>query len=191
MKAFKAFFEKYSVWFVSLGFPGLFLWAFFEAIFFPLPPDIGLILFVKDNPEIWINLAIIATVGSASGAIVGWLIGSVFKKKLEIKFAKNVKYQKIKDNLLKYGGEAIVFAGFTPLPYKLFAITSGMIGLPLKTLFWSSIIGRGARFVLVGYITAKFKDGMDGFWSSPSGLIWVVVMMGLLFVFARKKIHKN
>ena len=104
---------------------------------------------------------------------------------------KNAKYQKIKDNLLKYGGEAIVFAGFTPLPYKLFAITSGMIGLPLKTLFWSSVIGRGARFILVGYVTAKFKDGIDGFWSSPSGLIWVVVMMGLLFVAVRKKKLKN
>ena len=187
MKAFKAFFEKYSVWFISLGSPGLFLWAFFEAIFFPLPPDIGLILFVKENPEIWINLAALSTVGSASGAMVGWLIGSVFKEKLEIKFAKNNKYQKIKRNLLKYGGEAIVFAGFTPLPYKLFAITSGMIGLPLKVLFWSSIIGRGARFALVGYVTAKFKDGISEFWSSPSGLIWIFVMFLALFIYAKRK----
>ncbi len=187
----KEFFQKYTAWFVGLGFPGLFLWAFFEAIFFPLPPDIGLILFVKENPEIWINLAAITTLGSASGAIVGWFLGSVFKSKLEKKFKGNKKYETIKRNLLLYGGEAIVFAGFTPLPYKLFAITSGMIGLPLKTLVGASIIGRGARFLLVGYVTAKFKEGVSDFWYSPAGLAWIFAILLLLFVIARRKVGKK
>ena len=111
----KVFFEKYKLWFVGLGLPGLFLWAFFEAIFFPLPPDIGLIIFVKETPEIWVNLALITTIGSASGAMVGWSIGRFFKSKLEKKFSGNLKYEKIRKNILQYRGEAIVFAGFTLL----------------------------------------------------------------------------
>jgi len=187
----KAFFEKYKLWFVGLGLPGLFLWAFFEAIFFPLPPDIGLIIFVKETPEIWVNLALITTIGSASGAMVGWSIGRFFKSKLEKKFSGNLKYEKIRKNLLQYGGEAIVFAGFTPLPYKLFAITSGIIGLPLKTLFWCSVLGRGARFLLVAYVTAKFQDGIKAFWSSPAGLGWTIgiifVIFGYSFLKTRRK----
>ena len=140
--------------------------SFIESSFFPIPPDIMIAPMVIAKKSEFLKIFLIATLFSVLGGVFGYLIGAYFFD-LAINIIEFYNYGDkvvdIKDALSKgdgfYAWLAILFlAGFTPLPYKVFTITSGIISFNLLVFILISIISRGLRFYIVSYLSAKFGD---------------------------------
>ena len=143
--------------------------SFTESSFFPIPPDIMIIPMVIAKRVDYLKIFLIATIFSALGGLFGYFIGSIF---LEV--AMNViefygyenKVLFLKDNLSNGSGlyiwlGTLFLAGFTPLPFKVFTITSGIIGFNLFIFFFICIISRGLRFFIVAYLSFKFGNAVN------------------------------
>ena len=140
--------------------------SFIESSFFPIPPDIMIAPMVIAKKSEFLKIFLIATLFSVLGGVFGYLIGAYFFD-LAINIIEFYNYGDkvvdIKDALSKgdgfYAWLAILFlAGFAPLPYKVFTITSGIISFNLLVFILISIISRGLRFYIVSYLSAKFGD---------------------------------
>ena len=137
-----AFFEHHGVL-------GLFLLSFCEASFFPLAPDFLLAPMAWKMPERALALALLATLGSASGSLFGYGLGRFGGRLLLLRFASPTKVGKVEAVFNRYGVWGVAVAGFTPLPYKLFTIASGVCRLAIVPFFVAGVVSRGLRFVLV------------------------------------------
>tara|TARA_Y100001949_G_scaffold73133_1_gene62070 strand:- start:394 stop:861 length:468 start_codon:yes stop_codon:yes gene_type:complete len=145
----------------------------------------------------YLKIFLIATFSSAAGGLLGYLIGSVF-----LDFAMSViefygyedKVLTLKNNLSS-GNNFIFFlgtlflAGFTPLPFKVFTITSGIIGFNILIFFIVCLVSRGLRFFVVSYLSFKFGDTFSKFmekdaakWFSIAGLIIVAIAITIYFI---------
>ena len=170
--------------------------SFAESSFFPIPPDIMIIPMVIAKKNDYLKIFLIATFSSAAGGLLGYLIGSVF-----LDFAMNViefygyedKVLTLKNNLSS-GNNFIFFlgtlflAGFTPLPFKVFTITSGMIGFNIFIFFIVCLVSRALRFFVVSYLSFKFGDTFNKFmekdaakWFSIFGLVIVAIAITIYF----------
>jgi len=138
----------------------LFLIAFIESSFFPIPPDVLLIAMVVANRKSWLRNATICTIGSVLGALLGYFIGwSLFET-----VGKFIVQTYNLDAVVKMLGEKyaqnaflVVFtAAFTPIPYKAITITAGLFKISLVTLVVASIVGRAGRFFLVAVALRVF-----------------------------------
>ncbi|MBE7706368.1 MAG: DedA family protein [Cyanobacteria bacterium SIG30] len=153
LKGMTDFFAQYGTW-------GLFLNSFTESFFIVPPPDALLILMDLAAPSKAIWYAFVGTIASALGGVVGYGLGyfigrpafnwffKVFKSKNSDSKAQE-NFEKIEQLYDQYGSWAVFFAAFTPIPYKLFTIASGILKMNLFKFFIASIIGRGGRFFLV------------------------------------------
>ena len=143
--------------------------SFTESSFFPIPPDIMIIPMVIAKRMDYLKIFLIATIFSSLGGLFGYFIGSIF---LEV--AMNViefygyenKVLFLKDNLSNGSGlyiwlGTLFLAGFTPLPFKVFTITSGIISFNLFIFFFICIISRGLRFFIVAYLSFKFGNAVN------------------------------
>ncbi|MCS7186512.1 MAG: DedA family protein [Armatimonadetes bacterium] len=141
----------------SYGQFGLFVVAFAESSFFPIPPDVLIIALVLPptdaNPFI---TGLVCTVGSVSGAIAGWLIGRWGGRPILDRLFHPEKVQQVEKLYDRYGVSAVLIAAFTPIPYKVFTIASGVFRLNIISFTVASVIGRGMRFFLVAYLTKWF-----------------------------------
>ncbi len=154
-----SFCEPLVNWFASLGEIGLFLLAFIESSFFPIPPDflyITLILKGATNPY---ALALIATVGSTLGAVLGYGLGYFGGRPIILKMLGS----KIEPTLAKaekffedYGSLAMFIAAFTPVPFKVFTVTGGLSKMNLTGFVIYSFFGRAGRFFLFTYLFVKY-----------------------------------
>ena len=164
--------------------------AFTESSFFPIPPDIMIIPMVIAKKTDYIKIFIIATIFSTLGGLLGYFIGSSF-----IDFAMNVvqfysyeeKVVSLKNDLTSGAGfymflATLFLAGFTPLPFKVFTITSGIIGFNILLFFSICLLSRGLRFFVVSYMTYKFSNSFINFikkngtrWSAIFGLIIIII----------------
>lgn len=131
--------------------------AFVESSFFIIPPDVLLLPLAAAAPRRALRFALICTIGSVLGAVLGWYIGYLFYDTIGEWILRTLHISdKVDTVLIKYQENAvgwIMVAGFTPIPYKVFTIVAGWkatVGLP--TLLGASIVGRGARFFLVAGI---------------------------------------
>ena len=153
----------------------LFIIAFIESVFFPIPPDILLIALALGMPSKSFRFAMICTVGSTLGAIIGyslghyaWLTNGEFTSFANF-FFNNIPgftiglYERIKGLYEAYGFWIIFTAGFTPIPYKVFTITSGVFELNFIMFITASIISRGARFFFVSFLIWKFGPSIKSF----------------------------
>lgn len=134
--------------------PGALFWiSFIESSFFPIPPDVLLIAMTISNRHKWIRNAVIATLGSVAGALLGYLIGWGFYETLGKPIVDAYNMHATVDLLgRKYAENAffVVFtAAFTPIPYKAITITAGLFHINLLTLVIASVIGRAGRFFIV------------------------------------------
>ena len=131
----------------------LFLIALAEASFFPIPPDLLLIPMVLAAHERGLKLAAICTAGSVIGGAAGYLIGAVGWEVLGQPIVAHLglldKYDIAVGWFGEYGILVVAVAAFTPIPYKLFTIAAGALGLPFLPFMVTSLLGRGARFFLV------------------------------------------
>ncbi|MDG1990034.1 MAG: VTT domain-containing protein [Dehalococcoidia bacterium] len=116
-----------------------------ESFFFPIPPDILLIPLALLNPKNALLYGFIVVIGSIFGGIIGHQLGNKFGRKIlsTLRLAPNKKIETVFD---KYGFWAIVVAGITPIPYKIFSISAGIMHYQIKLFILASLVGRGVRF---------------------------------------------
>ena len=163
--------------------------SFVESSFFPIPPDVMIIPMVIAKKNDYLKIFLIATLFSTLGGVLGYFIGSYFldagMRVVEF-YGYEDKVLSLKDNLTKGTGlyiwlATLFLAGFTPLPFKVFTITSGMIGFNLIIFFFICLISRGLRFFIVAYLSFKFGDTFNKFMQTEAAK-WFMIM-GILIVF--------
>lgn len=128
------------------------LLSFIEAVFFPIPPDLMLIPMSISRPQFAFRYATLTTLTSVLGGIVGYLLGMYFMHLLEpylVQFGYQAAYYKVKHWFLFWGFYTLFFTGLTPIPYKVFTLASGAVGMPVLPFIFASLVGRGSRFYLV------------------------------------------
>ena len=163
--------------------------SFVESSFFPIPPDVMIIPMVISKKNDFIKIFLIATIFSVLGGILGYFIGALFIDiGMQIMSLYNYedKLINLKNNLLNkdgfYAWLGILFlAGFTPLPYKVFTIASGLIGFNILIFILISMISRGLRFFIVSYFSYKFGDLFTQF-MDKHGSKWFTIVGILIFV---------
>ncbi len=137
--------------------------AFIESVFSPLPPDPLLIAMGLLSTNQAIFFGVICTLFSVLGAVFGYGLGKWFGKPLLSKMISDSLVEKTENFFNRYGVWAILIAAFTPIPYKVFAILSGILQLNMKKFLIASFIGRGGRFITLGVLIALFGDDIRGF----------------------------
>ena len=164
--------------------------SFMESSFFPIPPDVMVIPMVISKKKDFIKIFLITTIFSVLGGILGYFIGAFFFD-LAMQIMNFYSYEdkliNLKNNLMLsegfYAWLGILFlAGFTPLPYKVFTIASGLIGFNIPVFIFISLISRGLRFFIVSYLSFKFGDLFSNFmikhgskWFTIVGIFIVLV----------------
>ena len=171
--------------------------SFLESSFFPIPPDVMIIPMVIAKKKSYLKIFLIASIFSVLGGIFGYILGSVF-----LDMAMNViefygyenKINTLTSTLAQ--GEGLItwlsilfLAGFTPLPYKVFTIASGLIGFNLLIFIIVSLISRSLRFFIIAYLSYKFGDLFTEFvnkhgskWFTVLGILLVLVFIIILLV---------
>lgn len=163
----------------------LFLIAFAESSFFPIPPDVLLLALCFGAREKWAKYALVCTAGSVLGGILGWTIGwgladSVARPLLALFDPTGHTQVKIQDWYTEYGFYGILLAAITPIPYKVFTVASGMFHYSLPMLIVASIVGRGFRFFVVAGIIRVFGPTVRPF--IEKHLEWCFLIGGALLI---------
>ena len=172
--------------------------SFVESSFFPIPPDVMVVPMVISKKADFKKIFFITTIFSVLGGMLGYVIGAFF-----FEFGAHImnfygyedKLYNLKESLIKddgfYAWLGILFlAGFTPLPYKVFTIASGLIGFNFLIFVLISLISRGLRFFLVSYLSYKFGDLFNEFmdkhgskWFTIIGILIVIVGLVVYLIF--------
>ena len=162
--------------------------SFIESSFFPIPPDVMVIPMVISKKNDFFKIFLIATIFSVLGGILGYIIGVYF---FDIGmwvinfYGYNEKFIHLKNSLNEGSGflawlSILFLAGFTPLPYKVFTIVSGLISFNLPVFILISLISRGLRFFIVSYLAYKFGNLFTEF-MNKHGSKWFTII-GILFI---------
>ena len=162
--------------------------SFVESSFFPIPPDVMVVPMVISKKNDFFKIFLITTIFSVLGGILGYFIGAFFfELGMEIMsfYGYENKLTNLKSNLIDnegfYAWLSILFlAGFTPLPYKVFTIASGLIGFNILIFIFISLISRGLRFFIVSYLSYKFGNLFTQF-MDKHGSKWFTIV-GILIV---------
>ena len=172
--------------------------SFVESSFFPIPPDVMVVPMVISKKADFKKIFFITTIFSVLGGMLGYVIGAFF-----FEFGAHImnfygyedKLYNLKESLIEndgfYAWLGILFlAGFTPLPYKVFTIASGLIGFNFLIFVLISLISRGLRFFLVSYLSYKFGDLFNEFmdkhgskWFTIIGILIVIVGLVVYLIF--------
>ena len=163
----------------------LFVLAFAESSFFPVPPDVLLIALVLGSPSTWWRKAANCTAGSGRGGIAGYLIGLLLMDSVGMKiinfYHAQAYFEQVKAWYLQYDVWIVFVAAFTPIPYKVFTIASGAFDMNLLGFCAVSIVGRGARFFLVAWLLRVAGERMKRFidrYFDLLALAFVVLLLG-------------
>ena len=175
--------------------------SFIESSFFPIPPDVMVIPMVISKKNDFFKIFFIATIFSVLGGIFGYLIGAFFfdiGMQVMSFYGYENKVLYLKNNLTQgngfYAWLGILFlAGFTPLPYKVFTIVSGLINFNLPVFILISLISRGLRFFIVSYLSFKFGDLFTKFMNQHGSkwftIIGVFIIIIALIIYIISKFH--
>ena len=169
--------------------------SFIESSFFPIPPDVMLVPMVISKKDDFFKIFLITTIFSVLGGILGYFIGAFFfdiGMQVMTFYGYEDELISLKNNLINnegfYAWLGILFlAGFTPLPYKVFTIASGLIGFNILIFIIISLISRGLRFFIVSYLSYKFGNLFTEF-MEKHGSKWFTII-GILIVMAGVIIH--
>lgn len=161
------------------------LMSFSEAVFFPIPPDVMLIpmALAKTRRAWW--YAGLATLGSAIGGVVGYLLGAWLFDPVVQPLIESLGYQmafsKVVDWFQVYGVWIVFVAGFSPIPYKVFTLSAGMLQMMFMPFLIASIVGRGLRFVLVAGLMVLGGEKMEAKLRSYIEIIgWAVIVLAVI-----------
>lgn len=168
----------------------LFLIAFMESSFFPIPPDVLLIAIALLKPSFSFRYAFVCSVGSVLGGMFGYLLGFQFyeligKKIIEFYHLQD-EYIAVKSMYDKNAFIAIAIAGFTPIPYKVFTIAAGAFQINFHTLVIASALSRSARFFLVAgliyFFGPKIKTFIDKYFDWLTIIFVVLLVLGFVLI---------
>ena len=173
--------------------------SFIESSFFPIPPDVMIIPMSLAKKEEYLKIFIIATIFSSLGGLFGYFIGSLFTDKAIIImefYGYEEQVLQLKNQLNSKSGAyslwlgTLFLAGFTPLPFKIFTITSGIISFNIFTFFVICLISRGLRFFIVAYFSVKFGkpfvsflEKKGGMWFSVVGILIIILVLLVYLIF--------
>jgi membrane protein YqaA with SNARE-associated domain len=178
--------EKLFAWIDSLALmphPGwwLFLLAFAESSFFPIPPDVLLVTLGVAAPERAIWYGIVCSAGSVCGGMLGYGIGLYGGRPLLYKaFAEN-KIHAVERLYDRYNAWATGIAGLTPIPYKVFTISGGAFKINFKVFVLASVASRTFRFMVEGVLLFFFGGAIRAFifkWFNWLSIAFVVLLIG-------------
>ncbi len=168
------------------GVPALFGLALAESSFFPLPPDVLLIAMTLGNPANAWWYATVATVGSVLGGALGYGIGWYGGRPVLKKFMGQERMDLVHHYFQRYEGWAILIAGFTPVPYKIFTIGAGAFYVDFKIFMLASVVSRGSRFFLVAgaiyFFGPWMKEIIEKYFNIFSIAFIVLIVLGFWFV---------
>jgi membrane protein YqaA with SNARE-associated domain len=166
--------------------------SFIESSFFPIPPDVMIVPMVIAKKNDYLKIFIIATIFSTLGGFLGYFIGSFF-----LDFGMSVvsfygyedKVLSLKANLTSGTGfyiwlATLFLAGFTPLPFKVFTITSGMISFNLVIFLIICLFSRGLRFFIVSYLSFKLGDAFNDFMKKKSSMWFTILGIIIVLIFS-------
>ena len=171
------------------GTHALFLNAVAESSFFPVPPDVLLGALALGKPKKAFFYGAVCTAGSVIGGIIGYFIGLWFmdlvgNKILEI-YGLFDKYDQIGEYYQQYDAVAVIVAGITPIPYKVFTIAAGAFSISLPVFIFASIIGRGFRFFFVSslfyFFGPKIKKFIDSYFNILA-VVFTIMLIGSFFL---------
>ena len=172
--------------------------SFLESSFFPIPPDVMVIPMVISKKNDFIKIFLIATIFSVLGGVLGYFLGLFFfdiAMQIMSFYSYENKLIDLKNNLINsegfYAWLGILFlAGFTPLPYKVFTIASGLISFNIIIFILISLISRGLRFFIVSYLSYKFgylftyfMDKHGSKWFTIIGILIVIIGIVIYLTF--------
>ena len=153
-------FSQMNTYFQSMGVYGLALNSFIESFFLVPPPDFLLIAMDLAKPEKALLYATVCSFASILGGLVGYVIGLIGGRPVfNWFFRKNPEqFEKVEELYKKYGSIAVFFAGFTPIPYKVFTIASGVLNMNWWKFTIASFFGRAGRFFVVSIVLMLFGE---------------------------------
>ncbi|RMF47154.1 MAG: DedA family protein [Deltaproteobacteria bacterium] len=167
--------------------PALFLLAAAEASFFPVPPDVLLMAMCLARPEASLGIAAIALAGSVGGGALGYLVGFGLWQAVSGFFFDWIPgftpegFARVQQLFEQYGFLTVFTAGFTPIPYKIITISSGVFGINFVVFLVASVVSRGLRFYLVAGLLRLFgppvRAWIDRYFNLLS-LIFVALLIG-------------
>lgn len=164
--------------------------AFIEAVFFPIPVDVMLLPMGASRPRKAIWYALLATLFSVLGAIVGYGLGYGFWEVTKDFFLSYVispdHFNWVVSQFQENAFLAIFAAGFTPIPYKVFAIAGGVAHISLSTFIIASVFGRGLRFLLLGSLLyfsgEKIKEFIEAYFEKITSIVTVLLIIAVVLL---------
>lgn len=178
--------HKYAVFFLAVV-------SFAESMFFPIPPDVMLAPMALAKPEQAWRLAFITTVTSVLGGMAGYALGYWLYDPVVLPFIEAMHYQEKMEDIRhwfnEYGVWIVFIAGFSPIPYKVFTVSAGLMGMAFLPFVIASAIGRGGRFFIVAGLMRiggekyrdKLRDIVDMLGWGVVGLIVIGVVVYKFF----------
>lgn len=170
--------------------PALLLLAVAESSVFPIPPDVLLIALGVGQPTRAIFFAAVCTAGSVVGGMIGWAIGWLLWEGVRDLFFAWVPgftpevFARVQGYYDEWGFVAVMIAGFTPIPYKVFTIASGVFGMSFPLFVLASILSRGARFLIEGVLIARYgarmRDVLERNFNLMTALFVVLLIGGFV-----------
>ncbi|MFA4943492.1 MAG: YqaA family protein [Lentisphaeria bacterium] len=166
------------------GLPALALLSFAESSFFPVPPDVLLSALCFARPKRWFTYALVCSAASVIGGIFGWLIGMFLWEATSHFFFSHIPgfteavFSRVQDAYQENAFLAILTAAFTPIPYKVFTIASGVFQVGLGVLIGASALGRSGRFFLVAALIRQFGPRIRPF--LERNFEWAALALGAL-----------
>lgn len=174
------------------GTPALATLSFAESSFFPVPPDVLLIALNMGKPKKSFYFALVCSIASVAGGMLGYFIGMALWSGLSGFFFSYIPgftpeiFAKVQTMYNEYGFAAVLIAGFTPIPYKVFTIASGVFGMNFPLFVLASMISRSARFFIVSTLIFFFgepiKKFIDKYFNLLSAAFVVLIILGFVAI---------
>jgi membrane protein YqaA with SNARE-associated domain len=177
------------------GAVALFLLAFAESSFFPIPPDVLLIALALSIPARAFYFAFLSSLGSVLGGMLGYGIGLYFMEFVGYNiinfYGLTEKYDYIRTLYIDYDAWAVGIAGFTPIPYKVFTITAGAFEINFLVFVAASLVSRSLRFFIVALLIYKYGSPIKGFIDKYFNILTVAFVVLLVggFLILKLVIH--
>ncbi len=173
----------YGIW-------ALFVLAFAESSFFPIPPDVLLVALAISVPAKAFKYAAVCTAGSVLGGAFGYAIGLYFMEAIGYNIVEiyglSARFEHVGELYREYDAWAVAVAGFTPIPYKVFTITAGAFDIDFKVFLLTSFLSRGARFFLVAAFIYKFgapvKEYIEKYFNILTIAVTAIVILGFVVI---------
>lgn len=183
-------FIKMNDYFQAMGVQGLALNSFIESFFLVPPPDFLLIAMDLANPAKALFYALICTIASAFGGAVGYGIGFWGGRPAFNWFFRKggkEKFEAVENLYNKYGTLAVFFSAFTPIPYKVFTIASGILSMNFFKFMIASFFGRGLRFFIVSIVLMLFGEAIKQYIELVIIIVTIIIILFFVILYKKRK----